>query len=205
MFITFEGPDGSGKTTQLKLLKEHLENKGQKNLISTKEPGGTSVGIEIRKLLLHSDKDSVSPLTELLLFASDRSQHISEIIAPGISNNKIILCDRYVDSTIAYQVGGRQIDEQLVLNTINCATNGLLPDHTFLFDVETEEGLSRAANEQEHDRLEQEAISFHQRVRAKYIELAKQNPQRFSMINTSQRTIEDIHQEVVIKFSELVK
>lgn len=202
MFITFEGPDGSGKSTQHKMLAEYLKNKTDKTIVTTREPGGTNVGKKIRELLLKSSKGSICDLTELLLFASDRAQHIAEIIMPAIKRSDIVLCDRYIDSTYAYQVGGRGLDKNLVAKSIDIATEGLLPDVTFLFDVDSKIGLDRAEKTGSADRMEQESLNFHNRVRSAYLELADKH-KRFIVIDTSSLNIEQTHKKVLEYLPEI--
>ncbi|GBR75385.1 thymidylate kinase [Candidatus Termititenax persephonae] len=170
MFITFEGPDGSGKTTQSKLLYEELRRRG-KGVVWTREPGGTDLGRSIRQLLLDDQNASLAPETELFLFAADRAQHVAKVLRPGLAAGQIVLCDRYVDSTTAYQAGGRGFSAELIASLNAYSTGGLLPDITFLLDVPSEIGLQRATR-QKADKFEQESLAFHQKVRAKYLELA---------------------------------
>lgn len=196
MFITFEGPDGCGKSTQHELLTIYLKKELNKDIVATREPGGTAIGIAIRKILLNSPKDSICDLTELLLFAADRAQHVKELIVPALKNGKIVLCDRFIDSTYAYQVGGRGLDKTIVSSSIELATGGLLPNVTFLFDVDSKIGLKRAQKVGKADRMEQESLDFHNRVRSVYLDLAADN-NRFVIINTNNKSIEDVHKEVL--------
>ena len=192
MFITFEGPDGSGKTTQSKLLyKEFLG--GGKNVIWTREPGGTDFGVNLRKILLEDSRLKLAPEAELFLFAADRAQHITEIIRPALQEGKIVICDRYIDSTTAYQAGGRGFSVELIERLNRDSTGGLLPDKTFLIDVPVEVGLQRATR-QKADKFEQESSDFHQKVRATYLELARGNP-RFHIIDGT-KTKEEIFEEI---------
>lgn len=181
-FVSLEGPEGAGKTTQLKLLATFLKEEGIEFVI-TRDPGGTALGKPIRRILLSTDS-VVSPTAELLLYEADRAQNVSEIIVPALKAGKLVLCDRYIDSTLAYQGYGRKIDFELI-NTLNSiATGGLLPVRTILFDIESSAGLARL-HPGGHDRLEREAIEFHQCVRGGYLELAKKSPGRFRVIDAS--------------------
>lgn len=194
MFITFEGPEGCGKSTQSKKLKNHLEARGHKVLL-TMEPGGTQVGKHIREILL--DPTSVlDDATEVYLFAADRSEHVSKMIRPALDQGKIVLCDRYVDSTLAYQIGGRQLPEDLVRYLCMVSSKGLVPDLTILLDVPPQIGLKRAVKKGEADRFEKEKMLFHERVRAKYLQLANDDPERVKIIDSSQRTVDDIQEEI---------
>ena len=179
-FISLEGPEGAGKTTQLKLLTTFLREEGIEHVI-TRDPGGTSLGKPIRRILL-STESVISPIAELLLYEADRSQNVSEIIMPALQAGKLVLCDRYIHSTLAYQGYGRKIDFELI-NTLNrIATGGLLPEMTILFDIESSSGLARL-HPGGHDRLEREALEFHQSVRGGYLELSRQEPSRWRVID----------------------
>jgi dTMP kinase len=182
LFITLEGPEGAGKTTQLKLLSKHLEDQGLAHVI-TRDPGGTAIGKPIRRILLNSET-AVHPVTELLLYEADRAQNVSEIIIPGLEQGKIVFCDRYTDSTIAYQGYGRDLDLQLIDLLNGIATQGLRPELSILFDIESSAGLARL-HPSGHDRLEREAIEFHQKVRQGYLELVKKEPARWQVINAA--------------------
>jgi dTMP kinase len=182
LFITLEGPEGAGKTTQLKLLSKFLEEQGHDHVF-TRDPGGTAIGKPIRRILLNSETP-VHPVTELLLYEADRAQNVSEIILPNLAEGKIVFCDRYIDSTLAYQGYGRNIDLKLIEMINDIATQGLRPDLTILFDIESSAGLSRL-HPSGHDRLEREALEFHQKVRAGYLELAKQEPSRWRVIDAA--------------------
>jgi dTMP kinase len=200
MFITFEGIEGSGKTTQISRLKAWFESQ-DKSVITTKEPGGTALGQTIRQLILDPDTAFTNPHTELLLFYADRLEHITSIIQPALDQGKIVLCDRYIDSTWAYQSGGRQISETIIesLNTMV----PLMPDKTILLDISPEEGLKRAKKRAALDRFEQEELSFHHRIRETYLRLAKQCPDRIHLIPVQNKTIEAISQKVISLFDPL--
>lgn len=192
LFITFEGTDGCGKTTQIKLLKEYLESMGKKVLL-TREPGAKGLGVKLREILLNYDGE-VSPNCESFLFLADRAQHIDTIIKPAVERGEIVLCDRHTDSTVAYQGYGRgvNIDEINMLN--NIATSGVKPDLTFIFDIDIETSQSRVGKEK--DRMESAGVEFFKRVRQGYLEIAKSEPQRVKLIDGT-RQIEDIHKEIL--------
>jgi dTMP kinase len=200
-FITFEGGDGSGKTTQLKVLESHLATRG-KSFISTREPGGTSLGKLIRRVLLEVGRQPITSPTELFLYLADRAQHIDEVVLPALEQGKIVLCDRHTDSTLAYQGYGRGTDLGLLRSLNAIASRGTRPDLTLLFDCPVEIGLSRTAQRQSQtvsgrneDRFEKEKIDFHERVRRGFLELARAEPQRFRIINAT-RTVEEIAQDI---------
>ncbi|WP_416676644.1 dTMP kinase [Egbenema bharatensis] len=196
-FIGFEGGEGSGKTTQIARLQQWLTESGTierlmaqgqiSQLLITREPGGTKLGQEIRHLLLHSPiEEPMQDRTELLLYAADRVQHVEGYLKPHLNQGALILCDRYTDSTMAYQGYGRGLDRALIerLNTI--ATGGLESDLTLWLDVEVEVGLNRAKSRGQHDRIEQATLAFHQRVRQGFTELAQKFPQRIRRIDANQ-------------------
>lgn len=192
LFITFEGADGCGKTTQIRLLDEYLRAKG-KTTILTREPGAKGLGVKLREILLNYEGE-VSPNCESFLFLADRAQHVDCIIKPALKEGKIVLCDRHTDSTAAYQGYGRGInlDEIKKLNEI--AVSGLKPDLTIVFDIDIETSFSRVGNEK--DRMESAGVEFFNRVRNGYLEIAKQEPDRVKIINASD-TIDNIHKKVV--------
>lgn len=181
-FITLEGPEGAGKSTQLKLLSKLLQEKGVEHVI-TRDPGGTSLGRPIRRILL-SAESVISPVTELLLYEADRAQNVSEVIIPALVAGKLVFCDRYTDSTLAYQGYGRSLDMGLIRQLNQVATQGLVPQRTILFDIESSAGLARL-HPSGHDRLEREALEFHTRVRRGYLDLAAQEPERWRVIDAS--------------------
>lgn len=180
IFITFEGIEGSGKTTQNQNLATYLKEKDHQ-IVQTREPGGTPFGTQIREWILDPAKRFQNPLTEVLLFYADRLEHISTVIQPALDQGKIVLCDRYVDSTWAYQVGGRQMPQSLI-SDLN-KTISLIPNLTILLDISEEEGLARATKRAKLDRFEQEEIAFHRRVRQAYLDRAAQFPDRIIKIN----------------------
>lgn len=181
LFITFEGADGSGKTTQLTKIKEFLEQKGF-DVVVTREPGALDIGQKIRDILLHHN-GVVADRCEMFLFLADRAQHVETFIKPAIAKGQIVLCDRHTDSTIAYQGYGRGQDIRLLKDLNKIAVNGLNPDLTLLFDVSTEVAQERVGSEK--DRMESAGIEFHRKVRNGYLELQKNEPDRIKLINAN--------------------
>ena len=191
LFVTFEGADGCGKTTQMKLLKEYLLCKGI-DVVLTREPGGRGLGEKVREILLNYD-GAVSDRCESFLFLADRAQNIDIIVNPAVESGKIVLCDRHIDSTVAYQGYGRGLDLERIKMLNSIATNNRKPDLTFVFDIDVETSMQRVGKEK--DRLESEGKEFHNRVRNGYLEIAKQEPERIKVIDASM-SIEEIHEEV---------
>lgn len=191
LFITFEGIDGCGKTTQLNLLSEYFKNKGKEILI-TREPGAVGLGEKLREILLNYDGE-VSSNCEAFLFLADRAQHIDTIVKPAIEAGKIVLCDRHTDSTIAYQGYGRGVDLNQIKMLNDIATSGLKPDLTFIFDIDVETSQSRVGKNK--DRMESAGLEFHNKVREGYLEIAKTEPSRVKVIN-SKDSIENIFEVV---------
>jgi dTMP kinase len=184
VFISFEGIEGTGKTTQARLLSERLSDEGHE-VVLTFEPGGTVIGSKIREILLLPDHDEMSAVAELLLYNADRAQHLAEKIVPAIAEGKIIITDRFSDSTLAYQGYARGIDRALITSLDRLATGGLLPDFTILFDLDVETGLARNRGANKTDRIELEDSAFHRRVRDGYLEIAKANPDRVSIVDAA--------------------
>jgi dTMP kinase len=192
LFITFEGADGCGKTTQIELLDKYLRAKGKKTLL-TREPGAKGLGVKLREILLNYD-GNVSPTCESFLFLADRAQHVDCIIKPAIKEGKIVLCDRHTDSTVAYQGYGRGLDINQINMLNSIATSGLKPDLTIVLDVDVETSMSRVGKNK--DRMESAGTEFFERVRQGFLEIAKKEPKRVKVINSSD-TIENIHNQVV--------
>jgi dTMP kinase len=185
LFVTFEGIEGSGKSTHLGRLARHLRDAGH-TLVETREPGGTGAGLAVRELLLGADGVPLAPLTELFLYCADRVQHVAEVIRPSLAAGRIVLCDRFSDSTIAYQGYGRGLDLTSLRAVDAMARDGLAPDLTFLFDCPVEVGLARARSRSAAgDRFEREALAFHERVRAGFHALAAAEPHRFRMLDAT--------------------
>ena len=192
LFITFEGADGCGKTTQINLLKKYLENKG-KDVVLTREPGGIGLGEKIREILLNYNGE-VADRCESFLFLADRAQNIEVIVNPAIKQGKIVLCDRHTDSSVAYQGYGRGLDIEQIKFLNNLATGGRQPNLTLVFDVDIETSMKRVGNQK--DRMESSGIDFFNRVRNGYLELGKQEPNRIKMVDST-KSIDEVHQEVI--------
>ena len=192
LFITFEGGDGCGKTTQIKLLDEYLRSKGYKTLL-TREPGSKGLGIKLREILLNYDGE-VSPVCESFLFLADRAQHVDCIIKPALEEGVIVLCDRHTDSTVAYQGYGRGLDLEQIHHLNKIATSGLKPDLTIVLDVDVETSQKRVGSEK--DRMESAGIEFFERVRNGFLEISKQEPERVKVVDSTQ-TIEEIHKQIL--------
>ncbi len=193
-FISFEGIEGTGKSTQAKLLCQFLRDKGYESIL-TEEPGGTKIGLNIREVLLSVDHAGMTPLTELLLYNASRAQHIQEVILPALERGAIVVTDRFSDSTFAYQGYGRGIDFGLLDSIDRIATSCLRPDMTILLDIDAETGLMRNKGINKIDRLELEDIAFHKRVRDGYHKLAAKEPERLKLIDVS-GSIEEVQARI---------
>ena len=193
MFITFEGPDGSGKTTQAKMLVEYLQTRGYP-VFYTREPGGTEISEQIREVILTPRNKAMRSEAEVLLFSAARAQIVAELIRPALANGKIVVCDRYYDSTFAYQGYGLGLDLSALRAITKFATGGLVPDLTFYVDVSAEVGLARR-HQGETNRLDQKDIDYHTRVRNGYLELAKAEPNRFVVIDGT-ASIEQVQEKI---------
>jgi dTMP kinase len=190
LFITFEGTEGSGKTTQCRRLARALRFQGHQ-VIETREPGGTPLAESIRRLLLsrstaQSTHETITPACETALILACRSQHVAHVIRPALAQGTIVLCDRFFDSTLAYQGYGRNLDTTFLHQSHQFATEGLTPHLTFLLDLPIQDGLTRRRKSKHQNRLDQESLDFHQRVRRGFIALAKQNPQRIRKLDARQ-------------------
>lgn len=197
-FITFEGPEGSGKSTQVKLLGDVLEKFGV-SVVLTREPGGSKLSTHLRRWILNRLEYHLLPEAELFLFLADRAQHVKEVIEPALRQGKVVLCDRYTDSTLAYQGGGRGFDIKLLEIMNKAASGGLKPDLTVLFDLPVEIGLKRAGKRgRGKDRMEREKLQFHQRVRKVFLKIARREKKRVLVVD-ARRKKEDVHQEMLEK------
>jgi dTMP kinase len=199
LFISFEGGEGSGKSTQSKLLKEWFENEGR-SVVLTREPGGTTLGKNLRKILLDNDTGEIAPRSEALLYAADRAHHVYTLIRPALERGDVVITDRYFDSSIAYQGAGRVLSSSEVARINRWATESLFPTLTIILDQSADIGLSRIKNA---DRLESESIEFHNRVRQEYLQLAAMDPERYLVLD-AQRPIIEIHQEITARISALI-
>ncbi len=198
IFITIEGPDGSGKSTQVELLQKYLKAKG-KNIVITREPGGTRIGEMIRNIILDRENTEMDYVAEALLYAASRAQHVEQIIKPALLKGDVVICDRYVDSSIVYQGVGRGLGESVsIINEI--AIKGCMPDITFLFKLDPSIGKGRIKAE---DRLEMEKMEYHNKVYEGYLELEKRYPERIKGIDAS-REIHVIHEEIKKYIEELI-
>jgi len=186
LFITLEGPEGSGKTSHIPHLVEYLRNKGH-IVFSTREPGGTSIGEQIREVIHDLKNQEMHPRTETLLYQAARAQIVEQVIKPRLAAGEIVISDRYYDSTIAYQGYGHQQDLEQVRALVKYATGGLNPDLTILLDVDVEEGLRRKKKDNEWNRLDAYTVEFHKRVRAGYQEMVKAEPNRWVVVDAGQR------------------
>lgn len=203
LFITFEGPEGSGKSTIIKMISEWLESENMKFIV-TREPGGSKIAEQIRSVILDKSNTEMDGMTEALLYAASRRQHIVDTINPNLENNVIVLCDRYLDSSLVYQGSGRGLTEEKV-NDINFyATNGLLPIRTFFFDVSPEVGMSRISKaDRDTNRLDKEKIEFHQTVHKAYIELSKKYRDRYITVDAA-KEIDVVFNDVKKHLEELL-
>ncbi|NLP46339.1 MAG: dTMP kinase [Epulopiscium sp.] len=201
-FITMEGPDGSGKTTQIQLLEQVLKSQGYKVWV-TREPGGTLIGEQIRKIILDVDNEEMDPMTEAILYAAARAQHVKQLIEPALDQGMIVLCDRFLDSSVAYQGVARGLGMDTIEGINQYATGGLVPDITFFIDIDPVIGLKRKKNQTELDRLEQETLDFHQKVYKGYLALCNRYSDRIYRV-FGQDTVENIHQQIWSKLKEQI-
>ena len=206
LFITIEGPDGAGKSTQIEFIKKYFE---EKNIaaIFTREPGGTIISEKIRSIILDKSNSSMSYMTEALLYAASRAQLVEELIIPTLNQGVVVICDRFVDSSVAYQGYGRALGDKVgIINSY--AVNGCMPDMTLLLRLDSKKGINRietaGGKREEKDRMESESISFHQRVLDGYLELEKRYPDRIKGIDASQ-SIEEVSSDIKIQLDKLVK
>ena len=185
MFITLEGSEGSGKTSQIPALLEYLRQQSLP-IFATREPGGTPISNAVREILMGMENKAMHARTEILLFCASRAQLVEEVIRPKLAAGEIVLCDRYADSTLAYQGYGRGVDLDWLRRLLNFATGGLQPDLTLLLDVDVEEGLRRKRSSQEWNRLDAEEVAFYHKVRQGYLSMAAAEPQRWVVIDAGQ-------------------
>jgi dTMP kinase len=194
-FITLEGPEGSGKTTQIPMLVDWLREQGYEVEL-TREPGGTDIGVKIRDVLHDPANTEMNATAEILLYSADRAQHVAQRVGPALAAGKVVVSDRYYDSTLAYQGYGRGLDLEMLRTITAFATGGLRPDLTLYLDIAPEEGLQRRQmGGEEWNRLDAETLEFHQRVRAGYLELITQEPERWVVIDAA-RSVEEVQGEI---------
>ena len=200
-FITIEGTDGGGKSTQIEKLVEYLKSMGRE-VVVTREPGGTSISEKLREILLDAKNSEMTDITEALLYAASRRQHLVEKIWPALKEGKIVLCDRYLDSSLAYQGNARGLGYENILSINNFATENTFPDLTILFDIQPEIGLERISknSNREVNRLDLEKLDFHKKVREGFLELAKKYPERFYIVDASQPFL-----DVCLEVYDLIK
>jgi dTMP kinase len=195
MFITFEGPEGSGKSSLIPKLTKALIQAGYE-VVQTREPGGTAIGDQIRDTLLNLKNEEMHPVTETLLFQASRAQHVNQIIKPALADGKVVLCDRYADSTMAYQGYGHQRDLETIAQLIAYATSNLKPDLTILLDLDVELGLKRRSGDSDNwNRLDAKELAFHKRVRQGYLQMLAYEPDRWVVVDASQ-PLDEVLQEV---------
>lgn len=199
-FITLEGVDGAGKTSHIEFIKEYLTNL-KFDFIMTREPGGTELGERLRKILLH---DEMTPKTETILMFAARNEHIERVIRPGLTSGAIVISDRFTDASYAYQSGGKGVEDEEIDVLKDLVQKNLQPDLTFLFDLPVEVSIKRLKKTRKLDKSEKEEKDFHENVRKKYLMIAKNNPKRFSVLN-SEKSIDEIQSQIKIKLDELLK
>ena len=199
-FITLEGVDGAGKTSHIEFIKEYLTNL-KLDFIMTREPGGTELGERLREILLH---DEMTPKTETILMFAARNEHIEKVIRPGLTSGAIVISDRFTDASYAYQSGGKGVEDEAIDVLKDLVQKNLQPDLTFLFDLPVEVSIKRLKKTRKLDKFEKEEKDFHENVRKKYLMIAKNNPKRFSVLN-SKKSIDEIQSQIKIKLDELLK
>ncbi len=203
LFITMEGTDGAGKTTQINMLKDYLEKKGF-NVICTREPGGTPISEDIRKIILDRNNTEMFPITEALLYAAARAQHVNEVILPALNDGCVIISDRFLDSNLVYQGFARSMGEKLIKNINRYAIGNLEPDITFFLKLKPEDGIARKKKQAELDRMEMENFNFHQRVYDGYVSLSRKNKARIKTIDATLPP-EEIHKAIVRGVERLIE
>ena len=200
LFITLEGGDGAGKSTQIRYIESFFDKKGLV-VVHTREPGGTAISEKLRDILLDAENSEMEAVTEMLIYAASRAQHVRELVEPALERGEIVICDRYVDSSIAYQTYGRGLG--YMVEEVNAhATGGLMPDITFWMDIDPDEGKKRVSKLGDFDRLEREKMEFHYKVHDGYMALAEQQPDRIKRIDAS-KSVEDISRDIEGYLTEL--
>lgn len=207
IFITIEGPDGAGKTSVLNELYPRLDLAAERSIIKTREPGGIPIAEKIRQIILDPRNQEMDERTEALLYAAARRQHLMEKVLPALEEGKIVLCDRFVDSSLAYQGAGRRIGVEAIAAINEFAIEGTVPDFTIYLDVDSDTGLNRIKNnrQQQIDRLDSEGLEFHQRVRHEYLKLVEENPERITKIDARmslENVVEATFQSIVKRYPE---
>jgi dTMP kinase len=194
VFITFEGIDRSGKSTQLRMLASELRLRGRE-VVATREPGGTPLGGLLRQVVLEAE-EQVDPMAELLIFAADRAQHVRALVRPALDSGRVVLSDRYADATVAYQGAGRGFPPELVAEVVALATGGLMPEMTLIFDLTVEESLRRGDARKKQDRIDSEEAAFHTRVRDAYLKIAASDPERVRIVDAG-GSVQETHSQVM--------
>ena len=202
LFITMEGPDGSGKSTQIELLRDYLSHKGY-DIIVCREPGGTPISEAVRQVILNKDFTEMGNMTELLLYASARAQLVEEVIRPAINAGKVVICDRFVESSVVYQGIARGMGIDLVYDVNRFAIGDTMPDITFFIDVDAQTGIARKKKQEELDRMEREALDFHIKVVEGYRKLAAMNSGRIHRIDGN-LSIEEIHRQIITEADKII-
>jgi len=202
LFITFEGVEGAGKTTNIEFIAEQIEKTGQE-IVLTREPGGTKVGEAIREILLSKDLPEMHHDTELMLMFAARAEHVQRVILPALNADKWVLCDRFTDASYAYQGGGRGIDISRIASLENWVQGDLRPDVTFLFDLDADTGMSRVRSRGETDRFEQQHIDFFNKVRQQYLKMAQADPKRYRIVN-AQYDLETVQKQITSMLADLI-
>lgn len=209
LFITVEGPDGAGKTSVINELFPRLQTSARQTILKTREPGGSTIAEQIRKVILDPRNEAMDERTEALLYAASRRQHLVEKIIPALNRGEIVVCDRFVDSSLAYQGAGRRIGMPAIADINEFATEGTMPDVTLYLDVDSDTGLHRIQeNRAELDRLDSESLEFHQRVRHAYLKLVEQNPDRFIKIDARdslEAVIDHCFEALLVRYPEYFK
>lgn len=200
LFITLEGGDGAGKSTQIRNIESFFDKKGLV-VVHTREPGGTAISEKLRDILLDAKNLEMDAVTEMLIYAAARAQHVREFVKPALEEGKIVICDRFVDSSIAYQAYGRDLGD-MVAEVNSYAIDGLLPDITFWMDIDPKEGKERVSKMGDFDRLEMEKLDFHYKVRGGYKALAEKQPERIKRIDAS-KTVDEISRDIEAYLEEL--
>lgn len=202
LFITMEGPDGSGKSTQIGLLRDYLSERGY-DIIVCREPGGTKISEAVRQVILNKDFTEMGNMTELLLYASARAQLVEEIIRPALKEGKVVICDRFVESSAVYQGIARGMGIELVYEVNKFAIGDTMPDLTIMLDLDAKTGISRKKKQAELDRMEREAMDFHVKVVEGYRQLAKMHPERIYTVDGN-LSIEDIHRKIIAEIDKII-
>lgn len=201
LFITVEGTDGSGKTTQFRLIRDYLQEKGH-DVVAVRDPGGTEIGEKIRGIILDPDNTEMAGRTELLLYTASRAQLVAQLIRPALEEGKVVVCDRFIDSNVAYQGYGRGLSPEFIFEINKTVTDSLCPDLTFFFDVDPEIAITRLQNAA--DRLEKESIDFHRRVYDGYCKIASENAGRVKRIDCT-KSIEEVFENVKVYLDDIIE